>query len=37
VKAPVKAGNDSEAGRQQNRRVEIIIRDAGVKAESVVR
>lgn len=31
------AGNDSEAGRQQNRRVDIIILDAGVKAESVMR
>jgi outer membrane protein OmpA-like peptidoglycan-associated protein len=31
------AGNDSEAGRQQNRRVEIIILDAGVKAESMMR
>ncbi len=31
------AGNDSEAGRQQNRRVDIIILDAGVKAESMMR
>ena len=31
------AGNDSEAGRQQNRRVEIIILDAGVKAETMMR
>ncbi len=31
------AGNDTEAGRQQNRRVEIVILDAGVRPESKFR
>ena len=31
------AGNDTEAGRQQNRRVEIVILNEGVKAESTFR
>ncbi|MEE4356874.1 MAG: OmpA family protein [Desulfococcaceae bacterium] len=31
------AGNSSAAGRQQNRRVEIIILDEGVKGESIMR
>jgi flagellar motor protein MotB len=31
------AGNDTEAGRRQNRRVEIVILDAGVRPESKFR
>jgi outer membrane protein OmpA-like peptidoglycan-associated protein len=31
------ASNETEAGRQQNRRVEVIILDEGVSGESMLR
>jgi outer membrane protein OmpA-like peptidoglycan-associated protein len=31
------AGNDTESGRQMNRRVEVIILNEGVKPETVLR